>query len=125
MLDHLRKQVTEALAQTTQVTLATHGIAGLQTSILACEASGLILYVQAPQTSEHLVNIEENSQCVVVSEEWELRGSARRTDSPGVSQIALAQTPNAKWCALIEIHPTRLQIKQKDGVGYAATIDID
>jgi hypothetical protein len=125
MLDHLRKQVTDALAQATRVTLTTHGIAGLQTSVLPCESAGLRLYLAAPATCGHLVNVEDNPLCVVVTEQWELRGLARRVTPAQVPSLGLLRTPGSDWNAWIEISPTRLQILSEQGSGYATTIDMD
>jgi hypothetical protein len=125
MLDHLRNQVIETLAPTRQITLTTGGIAGLQTSVVPCESMGLCLYVRVPRMSDHLANIEDQPECVAVTEAWELRGVARRIAPSDYPPLALARASAAEWDALIEIRPTRLQIARRDGVGYAATIDID
>ncbi len=125
MLDHLRKQVADALAAATQITLATHGAAGLQTSFLPCQAIGTRLYVLVPRTSEHLVNLEGSREIVAVTERWELRGKARSIPLTSHPELTLAQMPAAPWNALVEIRPIRLQIAREEGAGYAATIDID
>ena len=125
MLDFLRRQVIDALARETRVTLTTGGIAGLQTSVLPCESSEMRLFVLIPPTSDHLANIDGQPECVAVAERWELRGVAGRTSPHEHPTLALACTVDAEWKALIEIHPLRLQIARPDGVGYAATIDID
>lgn len=125
MLDHLRKQVTDAIAQASQVSLTTGGIAGLQTSVLKCESCGLKLYTLIPQTSDHLVNIENNPECVAMTDRWELRGTARRVTLSEFPSLALARMPDAAWSTLIEIQPKRLQIVRQAGVSDAATIDID
>ncbi len=125
MLDHLRKQVVDALAAATQVTFATHGAAGLQTSFLPCQAVGTRLYVLVPKTSEHLVNLEGSREIVALTERWELRGKAHCIPLSSHPELALAQMPDAAWNALVEIHPIRVQIAREDGAGYSATIDID
>lgn len=125
MLDHLRKQVTDALAQESQISLTTGGIAGLQTSVLKCESNGLKLYALVPQTSDHLVNLENNPECVAMTDRWELRGTARRVALAEFPALELTHAPAAAWSTLIEIHPKRLQIARQAGVSDAATIDID
>lgn len=125
MLDYLRQQVIDTLKQKSQVTLTTNGIAGLQTNILSCESCEMNLFVLVPRTSDHLVNIDQQPECVVVTDGWELRGVAKRTATQEHPELSLGKMPNAEWSTLVEIHPTRLQILQKDGAGYAATIDID
>ncbi len=125
MLDHLRKQVVDELAAATQVTLATHGVAGLQTSLLPCQAIGTRLYVLIPRTSEHLVNLEGGREIVAVTGRWELRGEASCIPLSSHPELTLAQMPDAPWSALVEIDPIRVQIAREDGVGFSATIDID
>ena len=125
MLDYHRRQAVDVLAQATSVTLTTGGIAGLQTSVLPCEAVELNLYILVRQTSDHLANIENNPECVGMTDAWELRGAAQRVPVSELPGLGLAKTPEAEWSAFILVRPTRLQIARPDGVGYAATIDID
>lgn len=124
MLDHLRQQVVDTLAQATQVILATHGIAELQTTVLSCESIGLRLYLLVPQTSEHLTNIEDDPKCVVATNNWHLRGIAHCVQMSEHPNLALTHAPDAEWSALVEIYPTQLQIAGREGSGHAATIDI-
>lgn len=125
MLDHLRKQVIDTLNRATHVALSTNGIAGLQMSILPCESTGLYLYVLVPQTSEHLINIGNNPECVAATEQWQLRGSAKLASMSDISKLELSRTHDIEWSALIKIRPTQLHVAAQEGVGYAATIDID
>jgi hypothetical protein len=125
MLDSLKQQIVELFAQTSQVTLTTGGIAGLQTSVLACAAHETNLYVLVPRTADHLVNIEHQPACIALTTQWELRGIAQCASLHEHSELSFDKAVNAEWYSLIEIHPTRLQILQPDGAGYSATIDID
>ncbi len=125
MLDHLRKQAVETLAQATQITLATHGPAGLRTSMLPCESMGLNLYVRLPRTSDHLVNLEDRSECVAATADWELRGRARTVPLSDFPGLALVRTGAAEWDVLVEVHPIQIQIVRPVEGGYAVTIDID
>ena len=124
MLDYFHRQAVDLLAQATQVTLTTGGIAGLQTSFLPCESVEVNLYILVRQTSDHLANIEDNPECVAITDGWELRGRGSRVPISELPGLRLARTPDAEWSAFILIRPTRLQIARTDGVGYAATIDI-
>ena len=124
MLDYFHRQAVDILAQATQVTLTTGGIAGLQTSVFSCESVELNLYILVRQTSDHLANIEENPECVAITDEGELRGRGHRVPVSELPGLRLAKTPDAEWSAFILVRPSRLQIARPDGVGYAATIDI-
>ena len=125
MLEHLHEHVATARAQTTMVALATHGPAGLLISVFPCAAVDLRLYVQIPRTSDHLVNLEADPEVTVATCRWQARGRARvvpRTERP--AHLPLASTPEARWCELVEMEPTRLDIAHETGWGAAETIDV-
>jgi hypothetical protein len=124
VLQHIRKRVVEALARVSTVTLSTYGPADIQAGVFACEAVDLTLYLLVPRTSDHLFNLEHSPGVVATTETWQLRGTARVAEERPVG-LALLQRPDAGWCELIEIRPTRLQIKRSGGAGYAETFDID
>ncbi len=126
MLEHLHELVATTLAQTTMVALATHGPAGLLINVFPCAAVDLHLYVQVPRISDHLVNLEADSEVTVATCCWQARGRARvlpRPERP--ADLPLASTPEARWCELVEIQPTRLDIAHETGWGAAETIDLD
>ena len=124
MLNHLRERVTEALAGVSTATLSTHGAAGIQANVFACEAIDLALYLLIPRTSDHLFNLEQNPDVVITTDTWQVRGVAyiapERPDG-----LALLQQPDAAWCEVVMVRPTRLQIEPQGGLGHAETIDID
>ena len=124
MLNHLRERVTKVLSEAAVATLSTHGAAGIQANVFPCESIDLGLYFLIPRTSDHLFNLEHNSEVVVTTETWQLRGvariAARRPDG-----LALLRQPDAAWCEVVAVRPTRLQIEPQGGLGHAETIDID
>jgi len=124
MLNHLRQRVTETLSTARTATLSTHGAAGIQANVFACESVDLGLYLLVPRTSDHLFNLEHNPEVVVTTETWQMRGAALIAPSslPG---LALLQQPDAAWCEVVMVRPTRLQIEWPGGSGHAETIDID
>jgi hypothetical protein len=124
MLNHLRQRVTETLSAAKAATLSTHGAAGIQANVFACESIDLGLYFLVPRTSDHLFNLEHNPEVVVTTESWQLRGVAGiAPECP--AGLALLQQPDAAWCELVAVRPTRLQIERPGGAGHAETIDID
>lgn len=124
MLNHLRQRVTEVLSAARSATLSTHGAAGIQANVFACEAADLGLYVLIPRTSDHLFNLEHNPEVVVTTETWQVRGIARiAPECP--AGLNLLHQPDAAWCEVVMVRPTRLQIYRHDGAGHAETIDID
>lgn len=126
MLDHLRHRVIEVLAAAQSVTLATYGPAGLQASLLPCEAVGMRLYLLLPATSDHLLNLENQSDVMVSTAAWQLRGQAVMLNSADSSpDLGLLQKTEAQWGRLIVVLPTQLNIRRKQGWGYSETIDID
>jgi hypothetical protein len=126
MLDHLRQRVIETLASTKNATFATYGLAGLQVSLLPCEAIGMRLYLLLPATSNHLLNLEDRSDVMVSTAAWQLRGQAvipNSADTP--PDLGLLQEAEAQWGRLVVISPTQLNIRRGRGWGYSETIDID
>jgi hypothetical protein len=124
MLNHLHERVTETLSGARTVTLSTHGAAGIQANVFACESTGLWLYLLVPRTSDHLFNLEHHPEVVVTTEAWQLRGVACIALEQPVG-LALLQQPDAAWCEVVMVRPTRLQIEPQGGLGHAETIDID
>ncbi|MFN2225679.1 MAG: pyridoxamine 5'-phosphate oxidase family protein [Anaerolineae bacterium] len=123
MLNHLRERVTEALSRARTATLSTHGAAGIQANVFSCGSIDLALYLLVPRTSDHLFNLEHNPEVVVTTEAWQLRGVACiAPDRP--AGLALLRQPDAAWCEVVMIRPTRLQIEPQGGLGHAETIDI-
>jgi hypothetical protein len=124
VLRHIRQRVVKALARASTVTLSTYGPADIQAGVYACEATDVTLYLLVPRTSDHLFNLEHNPNVVATTESWQLRGTARVAEQRPVG-LALLHGPDADWCELVEIRPTRLQIKRSEGGGYGETFDID
>jgi hypothetical protein len=126
MLDHLRQRVIEVLAPVQNATLSTCGPAGIQARIFPCQAAGLRLYLLVPSTSDQLFNLEHEATAVVTTPEWQVRGWGRRLAlALAPAALALAASPYAAGCDLVEIEPHRLQINRPCGWGYLETIDID
>ena len=124
MLNHLRQRVTGTLSVARTATLSTHGAAGIQANVFPCETVDTTLYLLVPRTSDHLFNLEHTPEVVVTTETWQLRGEARIALECPVG-LALLQQPDAAWCDVVMVRPTRLQIERSGGSGYSETIDID
>ena len=124
MLNHLRQRVTETLSAARAATLSTHGAAGIQANVFPCESVDLGLYMLVPRTSDHLFNLEHNPEVVVTTDTWQVRGTACiAPECP--AELALLQQPDAAWCEVMLVRPTRLQIERPGGASHAETIDID
>lgn len=126
MLEHLRRRIAAALADTHTVTLATFGPADLQASTLPCEADEMRLFVLVPRTSDQLFNLENNPSVVATADHWELRGHARvmpPADRPVA--LALTRSPEARWSEVVEIWPERMQIFPEMDGSPPETIDVN
>ncbi|MCL4465155.1 MAG: hypothetical protein M1358_14800 [Chloroflexi bacterium] len=125
MLRQLRQRASEALSTARQIVLSAGGPADIQAEVLPCEAVDLALYVLVPRTSDLLFNLESNTLVVATADTWQARGVARLL-TPGEypDRLALAGAPEAEWCEVVEIRPTRLQVRPPDGQGQGETIDI-
>lgn len=125
MLRQLRQKASEALSTACQVVLSTWGPADIQAESLSCESVGLALYVLVPRTSDLLFNLESNTLVVATAETWQARGMTRLLrPSQCPMQLAIAGTPEAAWCEVVEFRPTQLNLRPADGKGQAETIDI-
>lgn len=125
MLQNLRERASEALATARQIVLSAYGPADIQTEAVACEAVGLALYVLVPRASDLLFNLESSTHVVATADTWQVRGVAHLLP-PGAypDRLALHMTPAAAWCDVVEIRPTRLQLRPLIGQGQGETIDI-
>lgn len=124
MLSHLRQRVAETLSAARTATLSTHGAAGIQANVFPCESVDLGLYLLVPRTSDQLFNLEHSPEVVVTTETWQVRGMARIAPERPAG-LALLQQPDAAWCEVVMVRPTRLQIEWPGGSGHAETIDIN
>jgi hypothetical protein len=126
MFDHLKRRASRILASTETVTLSTSGPAGIQARLFRCETDGINLYLLLPNTSDHLLNLEQDPQTVASTAAWQLRGVAHiqplQACPPG---LLLPQLPQANNCVLVKIQPSQLHLYRQDGWGFQETIDFD
>ncbi len=123
MLSELRQRACEALAAAQYIVLSAGGPADLQAETLPCEAVGMRLYVLVSRTSDLLFNLESDPLVVATADEWQARGPARllpRREYPNA--LALAETPEAAWCEVVEMRPTQLRLQPTGG--RRETIDL-
>jgi hypothetical protein len=89
-------------------------------------ARGTLLYLLLPCTSDQLLNLDSDPQVVVTAAGWQVRGWARVLDSADQPAIGvLMDEPGAHWSLVVEVHPTRVTIAQRQGWGAAETIDLE
>ena len=125
MLRELRQRASEALSTARQIVLSAFGPADIQAEPLPCESVGLSLYVLVPRTSDLLFNLESRTLVVATADTWQARGTARLLTSHEYPEgLAIAGTPEASWSEMVEINPTRLQLKPPRGQAQGETIDI-
>jgi hypothetical protein len=124
MLNHLRQRVVETLSIAQTATLSTHGAAGLQASVVPCQALETTLYLLVPRTSDHLFNLEHTPEVVVITDACEIRGTAC-IDPERPSDLTLHQAPDSVWCEVVTVRPARIQIGPRGGLGYDETIDVE
>jgi hypothetical protein len=125
VLHKFRQQASEVLATASQIVLSAGGPADIQAEVLSCEAVGLSLYVLVPRTSDLLFNLENNSVVVATAETWQIRGVAlllKPHEYP--DRLAIARAPEAALSEVVEIRPTRLQLRPVGGRAQVETIGI-
>jgi hypothetical protein len=125
MLNHLRQHIAATLEQAHSATLATSGPAGLQAHVVPCAASGILLYLLLPCTSDHLLNLEYDPALVVATAEWQVSGRGRVVTKAECAAGQLLKAPGAPWSVVLEVCPTRVAIAQPTGWGAAETIDLE
>jgi len=64
------------IATTSHCTLSTMGPAGVQASIVACIVRDDCVYALVPSTGDHLFNLEYDTELVLTTALWQLRGAA-------------------------------------------------
>lgn len=125
MLDDLRLHVAEVISAAPQATFLTTGPADLQAAIVRCEAHGLRLYALVPRMSDLLFNLEHRAEVLVIASQWQLRGTARvLAPAEHPAGLALLAAPEAAWCALVLVTPTRLHLAGDGATLTAETIDL-
>jgi hypothetical protein len=127
VLSDLRQRAAEALSTARHIVLSAGGPADIQAETLPCEAVGLTLYVLVARTSDLLFNLEGDALVVATADKWQARGPARLLGPAGYpGGLALARTPEAAWCELVEIRPTQLQLRpsRRNGSVQVETIDL-
>ena len=124
MLSHLRQHIARTLENAHSATLATSGPAGLQAHVVPCAASGILLYLLLPRTSDHLLNLEHDPAVVVTTAEWHMSGRARVV-AESECPATLLDAPEAPWSNVVLVQPTRVSIVQREGWGAAETIDLE
>lgn len=111
ILRELRRQALEVIQNAPQCTLCTSGPAGVQASAeTATVQSDQSVLLRLPLTTEHMFNLEENPEVVLVAASWELRG------------IGQVTSRNAETC-IVEIVPRRVQLADSGSHGDRTTID--
>jgi hypothetical protein len=125
MLNHLRQHIATTLEKARSATLATSGPAGLQAHVVPCAASGILLYLLLPRTSDHLLNLEHDPAVVVTTAEWQLSGRGHVVTKVECAAAQLLKAPDAPWSVVVEVQPARVAIAQRTGWGAAETIDLE
>lgn len=125
MLDDLRQRAVDILGATSHATLLTCGPADLQATYARCAASALLIYVLVPRTSDVLFNLEHRPEVLLLTPQWQLRGTASALPPERhPADLALLAAPEAAWCAIVLVTPTRLHWIGNGVTDIAETIDL-
>jgi hypothetical protein len=125
MLDYTRQRAAEVLRIPRTVVLATSGPAGMQVSELHYEALELEIYLLVPKTSDHLFNLEYDSDVTLLTAGWELKGKAHILSS-GESdlQMNLLRELESEWYMLVRVDPFQVHVLREGGWGRIETLDL-
>jgi hypothetical protein len=127
MLDKLRAEALAIIAATPWCLLSTTGPAGVQASMVECVVHDGCVYALVPSTSDHLFNIEHDTQVVLTTAMWQLRGAALELQEAdgrrGAAPRGLAQGAGRRGLTVVELFPLRMQIEPGVQKSYRETID--
>lgn len=105
------------------------GPAGVQASIIACLVRDDCVYVLVPSTADHLFNLEYDSEVVLTTHLWQLRGAALVLgDAAGLHGTAprdVVARARTEGYAVVEVFPLRMHIEAAGPRRYRETIDFD
>jgi hypothetical protein len=111
LLSELRRQALDVIHNAPQCTLCTSGPAGIQASAeTATVWKDQTVLLRLPSTTEHVFNLEENPEVVLMAESWQLRGVGEVTSR------------NPETC-IVEIVPRRVQLAPDGRHADRTTID--
>jgi hypothetical protein len=111
LLSELRREALDVIRSAPRCTLCTSGPAGVQASAeTAIVQEDQTVLLRLPLTTEHLFNLEENPEVVLMAESWQLRG---------VGQVS---SRNSETC-VVEIVPRRAQLALDGRYADRTTID--
>lgn len=127
MLDKLRNEALALIAATPQCILSTNGPAGVQATVVECIVRANCIYVLVPSTADHLFNMEHDTEVVLTTVLWQLRGAAivlGGADGPrGTAPRELGTRARIEGQVLVEVFPIRMHIEPAGHRRYRETID--
>src|SRR5262245_3033841 len=125
MLDKLRNEALALIAATPQCILSTIGPAGVQASVVTCIVRADCVYILVPSTADHLFNLEHETELVLTTAQWQLRGAALAlgdTDRPrGTAPSGICARARTEGLALVEVFPIRMHIEPAGQRRYRET----
>ena len=129
MLDKLRSEALALIAATPHCMLSTTGPAGMQVSVVACIVRDDCVYVLVPSTADHLFNLEHETEVVLTTALWQLRGAALAIGGAegrhGTAPREISARARIEGYLLVEVFPLRMQIEAAGNRRYRETIDFD
>jgi len=121
MLDKLCNHALDTIAAAPACTLSTSGPAGLQASVVACQVQDGHIFVLIPRTTDHLFNLEHQTEVVLTTERWQLRGRAK-TNTPKAPHYSAIEPRQP--VVVVKVIPVRMHIEAAGGSnGHRETID--
>jgi hypothetical protein len=127
MLTKLRAEALALIAATSNCTLSTMGPAGVQASIVACVVRDDCVYALVPSGADHLFNLEYDTEVVMTTPLWQLRGAALVFGSAdghhGTAPRDVTARARAEGYTLAEVFPFRMHIEAAGPRCYRQTID--
>ena len=125
MLEHLVKRITKTIGGTDTAVLSTIGSLGLQTGVFQCEYHDQMVLLLISTTLDILDNLLEGYEVSVTAVSWQLRGQAKVASKKEIQNLRLASHPDSSWNQVVQVTPSRIQLRPGNGWEFEETIDFD
>jgi hypothetical protein len=129
MFNNLREIGLALIAASPHCTLSTTGEANLEASMVTCVIAGGRIYALVPATADHLLNLEHETEAILTTFSWQVRGTARiipaARSQDGTMPADIVRDASARGLAVVEVLPLRMHMTDSGSWHTLQTIDFD
>lgn len=111
-------RIAKLLANTQSVVVATCGPSGPTVCSVPFFSTEEGCWVRLTEISEHLFNLQQSPQIVLLADDWEMHGEVELP-------VPVSGQSGFPWEVVVRIQPLRLHLLAEDGIRRLETIDLD